>query len=81
MKTIRHRSNRDPDDDGVLKIVTDGGFILVTVGRHNRTGARETVIQIMPLDEARGGDDSGRAWLSDGPTEIHFTRIEPPKNH
>lgn len=63
MKTVRHSEGAR---DNLLHIETDGAIVNIRIGLTDSQGRRVTSVEIIPADDARGGDGLGGFWDLDG---------------
>jgi hypothetical protein len=79
MKTIIWRggrpSLRDANRD-LLHIETPGAIVNICVGLTDRRGRAVIRVDVLPDDEARGGDAQGRVWRLVGSGTARVVRLK-----
>ncbi len=71
MKRMTFHAGRNRSDN-LLHIETDGCIVNIQVGFTDNGGRQVTRVDVLPDDDTRGGDGSGRYWYRDGARVIRL---------
>ena len=78
MKSIRHYTPTRRNQHDTLHIETDGAIVNIRVGLRDSQGRPVTAIEVIPDDEARGGDGQGRIWHLAGEHNTRVIMVKDP---